>query len=124
MAGAGTPPSLRANARRLRQDMTDAERKLWNVLRAHRLGGIGFRRQMPVGRYIVDFAAPTHRLVIELDGSQHAEEANAARDGVRDAWFEAAGWRVIRFWNGEVMNNLDGVCETIWIEAKRGGGDG
>ncbi|AXS40328.1 endonuclease domain-containing protein [Breoghania sp. L-A4] len=104
--------------------MTDAERKLWNVLRAHRLGGIGFRRQMPVGRYIVDFAAPTHRLVIELDGSQHAEEANAARDGVRDAWFEAAGWRVIRFWNGEVMNNLDGVCETIWIEAKRGGGDG
>ncbi|WP_428671298.1 endonuclease domain-containing protein, partial [Roseibium sp.] len=67
------PNHLRTNAKKLRSDMTDAEKKLWQAIRAHRLEGIPFRRQMPIAGYIVDFAAPKHRIVIELDGSQHAE---------------------------------------------------
>ncbi len=100
---------LRQNARKLRSDMTDAEKKLWQALRAHRLEGIAFRRQMPIEGYIVDFAAPACRLIVELDGSQHAEDAGLQRDSKRDAALKAFGWTVLRFWNSEVLTDLDGV---------------
>ena len=97
-------------ARRLRRDATDVERNLWLALR-HRLPGWKFRRQHPIGRRVVDFACPERKLAIELDGGQHAfrEEANVHRS------MELArrGYRVIRFWNNKVLENLDGVLETI-----------
>ena len=105
------PPHLRRNARRMRSAMTEAELKLWNEVRAHRLMGLSFRRQVPIGRYIVDFACPEHRLVVEIDGSQHAAEQ--AHDLARTAYLEAQGWQVVRFWNEDVLKDLDNVCTHI-----------
>ncbi|WP_367186997.1 endonuclease domain-containing protein [Roseibium sp.] len=93
--------------------MTEAEKKLWQVLRAHRLEGISFRRQMPIDRYIVDFAAPSQRLIVEVDGSQHAGVLGLKRDDERDRYLRAMGWTVLRFWNSEVSDNLEGVCRKI-----------
>ncbi len=107
------PPRNRQNARRMRRVMTDAELKLWNEVRAHRLMGLGFRRQMPIAGFIVDFACPDHRLIVELDGSQHGENAEAARDATRQAKLEAEGWTVLRFWNDDVLKDIDGVCSHI-----------
>jgi very-short-patch-repair endonuclease len=98
-------------ARRLRSAMTDAERRLWYHLRRRRFQGAKFRRQMPLGKYIVDFVCLEHRLVLELDGGQHATQTGA--DQVRDAWLQARGFRVLRFWNNEVMENLPGVLVRI-----------
>jgi very-short-patch-repair endonuclease len=98
-------------ARKLRRDSTDSERRLWAILRADRLNGWKFRRQHPIGRYIADFACPSVKLIIELDGSQHI--ARAAQDVERTAELARLGWRVIRFWNGDVLGNRDGVAETI-----------
>ena len=100
----------RDRARSLRMTMTDAERRLWSALRARRLQGFKFRRQHPVGPYIADFVCLAHRLVIEADGGQHAESAYDAR---RTAWLESRGWRVIRFWNNDVLTNPTGVQETV-----------
>ncbi|WP_029057388.1 endonuclease domain-containing protein [Stappia stellulata] len=105
--------SLRANARSLRKTMTPAEKKLWAVLRGHRLDGIAFRRQMPIAGYIVDFAAPSHKLIVELDGSQHGEAAGLDADRLRDARLAELGWTVLRFWNRDVLDELDGVCRKI-----------
>ena len=105
------PPHLRRNARRMRSAMTEAELKLWNELRAHRLMGLGFRRQVPIGRYVVDFSCPEHRLVVEVDGSQHAD--NQAHDQVRTGYLEQQGWQVVRFWNNDVLNDIDNVCTHI-----------
>ncbi len=102
----------RAAAKRLRTEMTDAERAVWNLVRAHRLNGLGFRRQVPIGSYVVDFCCHEARLVLEIDGSQHAE-AEAARDAVRTRSLEEQGYRVIRFWNADVLRNIGGVAETI-----------
>ena len=99
------------SARRLRANMTDAERKLWFLLRRKQLPGFRFRRQVPLGRYIADFACMSARLVVELDGGQHAERSE--RDARRTAWLESVGYRVLRFWNGEVFTNAEGVLETI-----------
>jgi very-short-patch-repair endonuclease len=99
------------SARRLRANMTDAERKLWFLLRRKQLQGFRFRRQVPLGRYVADFACMSARLVIELDGGQHAERT--ADDARRTAWLESVGYRVLRFWNGEVFTNAEGVLETI-----------
>lgn len=104
---------LRSNAKRLRSQMTDAEKKLWQVIRAHRLEGISFRRQMPIEGGIVDFAAPAHRLIVELDGSQQAELQGQARDIARDHKLQALGWTTVRFWNAEVTHDLGGVCRKI-----------
>ncbi len=104
---------LRSNARRLRSQMTEAERKLWQVIRAHRLEGISFRRQMPIEGHIVDFAAPAHRLIVELDGSQHGAAAGRQRDEIRDRTLHSRGWTVLRFWNTDVLTDLDGVCRKI-----------
>ncbi|WP_332306206.1 endonuclease domain-containing protein [Roseibium sp. Sym1] len=104
---------LRANARTLRSGMMDAEKVLWRALRAHRLEGILFRRQMPICGYIVDFAAPAHRLIIELDGSQHGDRRGLQQDRERDRVLRSHDWTVLRFWNSDVMTNLDGVCRKI-----------
>lgn len=103
-------PRLTANARNLRRTSTDAERALWSRLRAHRFEGHKFRRQQPIGRYIVDFACLEARVVIELDGGQHALSTH---DAERDAWLQAQGFRVLRFWNNDVTSNLEGVLVII-----------
>ena len=90
--------------------MTDAERKLWFLLRDRRLGQTKFRRQVPIGPFIADFLSFESRLVIKVDGGQHAE---SLQDKKRDRWFAANGFRVLRFWNNEVLSNLQGVYETI-----------
>ncbi len=99
-------------ARTLRQNMTDAERLLWRHLRAHRLAGAKFRRQQPLGPYIVDFVHLGARLVVEADGGQHAGEA----DAVRDAWLRGQGFRVLRFWNNDILRQPQAVLAAIWRE--------
>ena len=89
--------------------MTDAERHLWSVLRNHGLGP-KFRRQVPIGPFVVDFAAIGERVVIEVDGGQHAE---SERDRARDRELEAQGFRVLRFWNTEVLANIEGVVTVV-----------
>ena len=103
----------RTNARNMRKSMTDAELKLWNELRAHRLMGLGFKRQVPIGKFIVDFACVKYRLIIELDGSQHANEGHIVYDQQRTAFLREQGWLVIRFWNDDVIKDVDGVCQHI-----------
>ncbi|APH71728.1 endonuclease domain-containing protein [Aquibium oceanicum] len=107
------PPSNRSRARSMRKRMTDAELKLWNEVRAHRLMGLGFRRQFPIGSYVVDFACPPKRLIVEIDGSQHGEDENARRDAVRTRFLEQDGWTVLRVWNYDVLRDIDGVCMHI-----------
>ena len=102
---------LLANAKSMRSHQTEAESKLWYHLRAHRFMGLKFKRQKPVGRYIADFVCWEHRLIVELDGGQHAEEA--AYDRQRDAWLRSQGYTVLRFWNHEVMGEMEGVLEQI-----------
>jgi very-short-patch-repair endonuclease len=97
----------------MRKVMTDAELRLWNELRAHRLMGLGFRRQLPVAGYIVDFACPSHRLIVEIDGSQHGFDANQDYDAARTRGLEAKGWTILRFWNDDVLRDLDNVCLHI-----------
>ena len=100
-----------ANARVLRQRSTDAETALWLALRDRRLAEHKFRRQHPIGSYIVDFVCISAKLVVEVDGGQHATQAKA--DGARTAYLNEKGFEVIRFWNNEVFENLEGVLETI-----------
>ncbi|MFL5122488.1 MAG: endonuclease domain-containing protein [Microvirga sp.] len=100
-------------ARRLRKRMTPQEVKLWVKLREQRVNGLHFRRQVPIGRCVVDFACLKHRLVVEVDGGQHSFDNAAAVDRSRDLTLSALGFRVQRFWNAEVDANLDGVVETI-----------
>ena len=103
-------------ARMLRRNATQAERALWRTFRTMALPE-RIRRQHPIGRYVADFAIPSRKLVIEIDGGQHA--STVARDRARTRVLEARGWRVIRFWNNDVMSNLDGVVETILAEIER-----
>jgi very-short-patch-repair endonuclease len=83
---------------------------MWRLLRDRRLGGVKFRRQVPIGPFIADFASIGHRLVVELDGGQHADSETDVR---RDRFLKADGWRVVRFWNNDVMGNREGVLEAI-----------
>ena len=106
-----TKNKTRANARQLRRDQTLAETKLWLALRSHQLENIHFRRQHPIGNYIVDFCAPRAKLIIELDGSQHLEQQEY--DAERTEFLESKGYRVLRFWNSDVLNNMDGVMIKI-----------
>jgi crossover junction endodeoxyribonuclease RuvC len=103
-------PTETARARRLRRDATDCEQLLWRKLRAAQLDAVKFRRQEPILGFTVDFVAHSHRLIIELDGGQHAD---AAADERRARILEQAGFRVLRFWNSEVIENVDGVVERI-----------
>jgi very-short-patch-repair endonuclease len=100
-------------ARKLRATQTDAELRLWSRLRRKQLDGSRFRRQHPLGNYVVDFFCAEAKLIIEADGGQHAEES-----ATRANWLEARGYRVIRFWNNDVLGNSDGVVQTI-LEALR-----
>ncbi len=103
-------PHTRANARRLRADLTPQERAVWAALRdLNRSFGTHFRRQAPIGPFIADFADYGRRLVIEIDGGQHGGEVDAARDG----FLAAQGYRVMRFWNSDVTGNLDGVLQVV-----------
>jgi very-short-patch-repair endonuclease len=114
------PRIRRANAKRMRKEMTDAERKLWGCLRAHRLMGLGFRRQVPIAGYIVDFACPDHKLIVEVDGSQHGNDTDLAYDAARTRLLEQDGWTVLRFWNDDVLRDIDNVCQHIVIVTGKG----
>jgi len=100
-------------ARNLRNNLTDAEKRLWGKLRGRQIYGIKFRRQCPVSDYIVDFVSFEAMFVIELDGSQHMETRHAARDAVRDAYLASVGLRVLRFDNLQVLKELDAVLGVI-----------
>jgi very-short-patch-repair endonuclease len=99
-----------ATARFLRSRSTDAETKLWNRLRGRSINGYKFVRQEPVGPYIVDFICRERRLIVEVDGGQHATDP---QDAVRDKWLRDHRYQVLRFWNNEVLGNIDGVLESI-----------
>jgi very-short-patch-repair endonuclease len=101
-------------ARTLRTTMSDAESRLWQELRLRQVDGVRFRRQHPIGRYIADFVCLEKRLIVEVDGEQHTQDAHAAHDAIRDRWLTAEGYRVMRFQTVEVHQSLDGVVETIW----------
>ena len=106
-------------ARRLRREMTDAERKLWRLLRDRTVIGVKFRRQVPIGNFITDFCCIEHRLIIELDGGQHAEQEDA--DALRSRFLAQEGFRVLRFWNDRVFNGVEFVMEEILAVIARGG---
>lgn len=97
-------------AKKLRTNMTDAEQRLWYRLRGHRFDGNKFKRQVPIGPYIVDFASLHRKLVLEIDGGQHADNA---RDQRRDQWLQEQGFEVLRFWNNDVLRQTDSVLEVI-----------
>jgi very-short-patch-repair endonuclease len=99
------------HTRYLRANMTDAERKLWHQIRDRRLAGAKFRKQVTIHPFVVDFLCIEKRLVVEIDGSQHTSESDAART----AFLQSRGYRVIRFWNNDVLNNLPAVLEAIRI---------
>jgi very-short-patch-repair endonuclease len=96
-------------ARNLRRKESGAERKLWSKLRSRQFENLKFRREHPIGKYIVDFVSLEKMIVIEVDGGQHNEPGNMEKDKQRTAWLENEGYRVIRFWNNDVLLNIDGV---------------
>ena len=104
---------LAKTARKLRSQMTDAERKLWFALKDRRFQSFKFRRQVPIGPYVADFLTFGSRLVVEVDGGQHAE---SARDIKRDRWLAENDFRVVRFWNNDVLSNLEGVLAALATE--------
>ncbi len=105
--------SMTARAKHLRRNATDAEQKLWRHVRNRRLGGHRFRRQQPLGPYIVDFVCLDKKLIVEVDGGQHAERVG--RDEKRTAWLESQGFRVLRFWNNQVLTEIEEVAQTIMM---------
>jgi very-short-patch-repair endonuclease len=94
----------------MRSNPTDAERALWQIVRAKRLSDYKFKRQVPIERYIVDFVCLRERLIVEADGSQHT---GSQYDAVRDAWLIAQGFRILRFWNNDILNNPEGVATAV-----------
>ena len=106
-------PEAIKRARELRRQQTQAEALLWCRLRRKQLDGLKFRRQHILGPFIVDFASLERKLIIEVDGGQHNIESGHQRDQERTAWLEAQGYRVIRFWNNDVLASPDGVLEII-----------
>jgi very-short-patch-repair endonuclease len=104
-------------AKKLRRNETDAEKILWRYLRNRQCGGYKFRRQVPIGSYVVDFLCIDARLVVELDGGQHAEAV--AQDAERTKFLESLGYMVIRFWNDEVMGNVAGVFDSLTLTLSR-----
>jgi len=101
----------------LRREPTPAERKLWAHLRGNKLNGVNFRRQHAIGNYIVDFVSIKHKLIIELDGSQHLEQPEY--DQERTRYLESLGYKVIRFWNNQIEKEMDGVIQVIEIALHR-----
>lgn len=102
------------NAKHMRSNMTDAEQKIWYHIRAKRLNGYKFKRQVLIGNFIADFVCEEKLLIIEIDGGQHNEESNIEEDKRRTQFFENNGYKVLRFWNNEVLNNTESVlCEIL-----------
>jgi very-short-patch-repair endonuclease len=106
---------LIARARDQRQNMADCEKRLWHILRSRRYLGYKFRRRVPIGPFIADFECISARLVIEVDGDSHGNDAQEARDAERTRWLESRGWHVLRFWTGD-LTNMDEVTERIFEE--------
>jgi very-short-patch-repair endonuclease len=104
-------PKMQRRAADLRKNMTPAERKLWSALRAHQAAGVQFRRQHAIGNYIVDFCAPSQKLIIELDGGQHLDQQEYDRQ--RTEFLQFKGYRVLRFWNNEVLEDINGTMQVI-----------
>ena len=100
-------------ARELRQKQTEAERILWYKLRDNQLGGAKFRRQEPIGSFVVDFVSFENKLVIELDGSPHKEIEVKNSDRQRTLWLKSEGYKVLRFWNSDILNDIEGVMEKV-----------
>lgn len=104
---------LRYTSRILRKQSTPWEAKLWYYLRGKRFFGLKFKRQVPMGNYVVDFCCQEKKLVVELDGSQHSEAEIGQKDKLKQKFLEDKGYKVLRFWNNDVDNNIEGVLETI-----------
>lgn len=100
-------------ARHLRRNRTSAERALWRRLRTLKVQGFKFRQQAPIDSYIVDFACLSQRLIVEVDGATHATDEERSRDATRQVYLEMQGFRVLRFWNDDVMRNIEGVMDQI-----------
>jgi very-short-patch-repair endonuclease len=119
MSDAPNPPrwkltdKSRTRACELRRNLTDAERIVWYGVRADRLNGVSFRRQAPIGPFIVDFVSHAAKLIVEIDGGQHFEDEQEKRDARRDRFLQSKGYRVLRFSNHDVMSNRSGVLERI-----------
>ena len=103
-------PLARSRARAMRREPTEAETALWRLLRDRRLSQMKWRRQFPLGRYIVDFVCLEYRMIVECDGSQHAESPG---DEARDVWLQSQDFAVLRFWNHEVLHECNNVIDTI-----------
>ncbi len=112
------PSRMTPIARRLRKDAMSAERRLWMGVRREALEGFKFRRQVPLGPYLADFACLEARLVIEIDGATHSSDAEIGRDASRQAALNSFGYAVLRFHNDEVYHNLEGVLETIRLKLR------
>jgi len=112
-------PNSRVYAKVLRRRMTDAEVILWLRLRRNAIQGRRFRRQHPIGPYIADFVCLPLRLVVEIDGATHGSDEEILHDRRRDAYLHGRGFSVLRFWNQEIYDNLNGVLEKIWSEVTR-----
>jgi len=106
-----TADGAHARARALRQDMTEPEKRVWRILRSGQIKGHKFRRQVPIGRYIADFVCHKARLIVEIDGGQH--DRSSCHEVERTEFLQNEGYRVLRFWNNEILENLDGVHRTI-----------
>ena len=100
-------------AKSMRSNMTKEELKFWCIVRAKNFYGYKFKRQVLIGNYIVDFLCPEKRLIVEIDGGQHNEDNNIQSDNVRTLYLEKQGYKIIRFWNDEVSENIEGVCERL-----------
>jgi len=107
-----TTPKIFGHAKELHRNMTEAETKLWSHLRAHRMGSIHFRNQHAIGNYVVDFCAPRRKIIIELDGGQHLEQEDY--DVERTNFLQSRGYHVLRFWNKDIMNDIDSVLRVIY----------
>ncbi len=106
------------NAKSLRKNMTPEERILWKIFRNKNFYGFKFRRQTPIGIYIVDFLCINPKVIIELDGGQHNESDNIRYDKKRTMYLESQGYKVLRFWNNDIHSDIDGVCEKILMVLK------
>ena len=104
----------KTKARELRKNLTEAERTLWRYLRLRQFDGNKFRRQQPIGKYIVDFVCLEKKLIVEVDGGQHSEQV--VYDSERNEWLERQGFRILRFWNNQVLKEIDAVKERIMEE--------
>jgi very-short-patch-repair endonuclease len=112
-----TSTKIFARAKELSRNPTPAEEKLWTNLRTHRMGNVHFRRQHAIGTYIVDFCAPRKKLIIELDGSQHIDQQEY--DLERTKFLKSKGYKILRFWNNDVLNKMEDVLKAIWQELEK-----